>query len=138
MGSVIHVDYDCSRIRGDTLEAQAETVLRNPSDSEAREYFLKAISEDLEYDIQLSSTASESKVREIQGEIRTTVDRLWEEKLTQISLADLAEEIIVLSNESGEFPYFLGGDVSRTILRDIWTSLGKQLRQKGPLSEVLP
>jgi AAA15 family ATPase/GTPase len=136
MDSVINVDYNSSEIQGETTETLVKIVLQHPTVSEAEDYFLETVSKDLEYNVQFSSSISAAEEEKLTEMMRTGVRRTIEEQLVQTSTDDLVDEMILLSTNSTESPYFLGGDTTQGILQDTFTEVAEELPRDGNLRGV--
>jgi AAA15 family ATPase/GTPase len=134
---VINNNYEKSDINAETDTSNVEIGLENPFLSEARKHFATAVLEGVEYNLQFDdSTFHDDDATTIENEIDEIVQRNVEQQSNRESTAELQEEILVLSICGDEFPYLLGGDQSRAILKTAWEAVRKNLDQNAELDSV--
>ncbi|WP_135853756.1 ATP-binding protein [Halorussus salinus] len=138
LGHVINNRYETGNLGAETRASDIEISLEHPSPSEARKYFSEVVLEKVEYNLQFNSPPfDDAEETGLKDEIDEIVQRSVEKQLTQESIAELREEILVLSISGSKFPYLLGGDQSKAILKTAWEEVRKNLGQREELDSIL-
>ncbi|MFC7082389.1 ATP-binding protein [Halorussus caseinilyticus] len=139
LDSVINTKFDSAEISGESDSASFEANIRKPSLSEAENLFFEIASNTGGFQMSLaqfttdekSEVPSEEKAdapRQIYENIRNSLVDAIREKLVREPTEGLRDEILILSTADREYPCFLSGKRSTTLIRDILEDVVDEFR----------
>ncbi|WP_132057928.1 ATP-dependent nuclease [Halorussus amylolyticus] len=138
--SVIHVDFDRTEICGETDLPTIKTNIRYPSLSEAETMFFEIASTTGGFQMSLSQFTAEKEEsdapKQIYEEIRNSLANTIKEKMVTESTEGLQDEILILSTTDNEYPCFLGGERSTSLMRSILEEIVDEFSQNENVTDL--
>ncbi|WP_135827673.1 AAA family ATPase [Halorussus halobius] len=147
LGSVINTEFDYAKIHGETELAPTETKIRHPSASKAAEVFYEIASRTGGFQMSLTQFTTKEKVephsdevttdapKKIYEDIRNSLINNIKEKLSVGPIDGLQDEILLLSTADREFPCFIGGKQSTSLMRDILEGVVEEFRESENIDD---
>jgi len=143
LDSVIHVDFEHSEIRGKNGETEVEIALRKPSSAEAEKHFLEATPVISGH--RVSPTFGENNTESgeefesteaLLEKVGDVTDRAFRDILAQDGVANLREELLMVSTATDEYPCFLEKEASTAIMEEILNEVNRDLGEEVEIEAI--